>query len=422
MKFARSIFVFSVFISTLVLSGVVSGASTRAAQAATKPVAVPVSKLEVGGWIPYWRTATGTKDVIPHLANMTEISPFGYTLKNDGTLYDAAKLTQEPWVSFIATAKQNHVRVIPTVMSGDGATLHAILSNGATRIALEDSIASTVKQNGYDGIDIDFEAKLAETKDYFSLFLKGLYQRIGNKLVYCSIEARMPLVDRYGIGVTPPADASEYANDYVALNKYCDRVEIMAYDQGRIDLVLNDARAAPYAPVADPAWVANIVNFAAQTISKKKILIGVPTYGYEYSVTPKGSGYQYNVEGAFNQGYGTQLAAQLGITPVRNSAGELSFIYKATPQTDAAVAVASVPGSVALPAGNTTAPPSAVYSQQTIAGSIQPPFNYLSWSDAQAIKDKVALAQKLGVRGIAVFKFDGGEDQNIWSVLPKGAK
>ena len=45
------------------------------------------------------------------------------------------------------------------------------------------------------------------------------------------------------------------------------------------------------------------------------------------------------------------------------------------------------------------------------------PFNYLSWSDAQAVADKVALARRLGVRGVVVFKFDGGEDQKIWAVL-----
>ena len=33
------------------------------------------------------------------------------------------------------------------------------------------------------------------------------------------------------------------------------------------------------------------------------------------------------------------------------------------------------------------------------------------------IADKVALARKLGVRGVAVFKFDGGQDPAVWSVL-----
>lgn len=390
---------FGIFVVVFGLFVVLPGISHAAAPA-----------FEVGGWIPYWRTATGTADVLPHLSQLTEISPFGFTVKSNGTLYDAAKITQEPWTTFIAAAKQNKVRVIPTVMWSNGAQIHAILSNTTTRIALEDEIANLVKQNGYDGIDIDFEGKRAETKNYFSTFLKGLYQRMGQKWVYCSIEGRTPLGERYD--GTPPADATTYANDYVAINKYCDRVELMTYDQGSIDVTLNKARSAPYVPVADPAWVENVVRLAAQTISKKKILIGIATYGYEYSVTPLSEyGYRYNLEWALNPRYAIELAVKLGVTPIRNSAGELSFIYKAS--TDGSVEGALPPASQT----NAPLPPSTVYSQAAIAGAIRPPFNIVWWSDARAVADKVALAKKLGVRGVAVFKFDGGEDPGIWEVL-----
>ena len=65
----------------------------------------------------------------------------------------------------------------------------------------------------------------------------------------------------------------QYANDYVAINKYCDRVEIMAYDQDSVDLQLNAAAdSTPYIPLADPQWVKKTINVAAQTISKKKII------------------------------------------------------------------------------------------------------------------------------------------------------
>ena len=128
--------------------------------------------FEISGWIPYWRSATGTEDVLPHLSQLTSVMPFGYSVKSDGTLADTARLGEEPWKSFIAEAKAKGVRVIPTVMWGNGVSIHKILSNTKTRIALEDEIANLVKKNNFDGIDIDFEAKHHETINYFSTGLR----------------------------------------------------------------------------------------------------------------------------------------------------------------------------------------------------------------------------------------------------------
>jgi len=392
----------------------VYGPKTQAALAGSSTTVSPRAKdLEFSGWIPYWRTATGTKDVLPHLSQLTSIMPFGYTMHEDGTLADTARLTEEPWVSFIAEAKKQGVKVVPSVMWGNGDSIHKILSNATTRIALEDEIVKVVKENNFDGIDIDFEAKKHETIDYFSTFLKGLYQRMGKKLVYCTIEARMPITDRYLPGQTVPADAMDYANDYKALNKYCDRVEIMAYDQGVISRKLNKARLAPYAPVADPAWVESLVTLAMKDIDKKKIIIGVPTYGYEYLVTPvPGDGYKYKVLWPFNYKYATDIAAKLGVSIVRTSAGEAGFSYDPT----RLAAVPPTNGDIAQ-TQHVVSTATTVAENAALSTSGQQPFNFLSWSDASAIADKVALARRLGIRGVAIFKFDGGEDQKIWEVL-----
>ncbi|MDD2657856.1 MAG: hypothetical protein PHD04_04345, partial [Candidatus Pacebacteria bacterium] len=51
--------------------------------------AVKAAPFEVSGWLPYWRVATSTADVLPHLSSLTSVMPFGYTVRNDGTLFDA---------------------------------------------------------------------------------------------------------------------------------------------------------------------------------------------------------------------------------------------------------------------------------------------------------------------------------------------
>lgn len=376
-------------------------ATAHAAFAAKTPA------LEVSGWIPYWRAATGTQEALLHLDKFTEINPFGYTMKKDGTINDAMNIDEEPWTTLIAAAKKKKVRVIPTIMWSDGATIHSILSNTKKRIALEDAITALVKKNNFDGIDIDFEGKKAETKQYFSTFLKGLYQRMGKKWVMCTIEARTPLDSRYD---TIPKDI-QYANDFVAINKYCDRVRFMAYDQGTIDVKLNRARFAPYIPVADPAWVEKSILLAAKTIPKKKISIGIATYGYEYQVTKLTEyGYRYDLQWALNPKYAIDLAASLGITPKRNGADEISFMYAPT--------TANLSDTANDANGDTQGLPNSSVAENMPTTGLNVPMNIVWWSDAQAIKDKVNLAKKLGVRGVSIFKIDGGADPGMWDVLP----
>jgi spore germination protein len=368
--------------------------------------------FEISGWIPYWRSATSTADAMQHLDAFTEINPFGYTVKTDGTLYDAAKLGEEPWLSLQKAAQERNIRYIPTVMWSNASAMHKILSNQKTRIALEDEITAVVKKNGFDGIDIDFEGKKAETKVYFSTFLRGLYQRMGKKWVMCTIESRTSIADRYA-GATPPKDAGIYSNDFVEINKYCDRVRIMAYDQMGIDQTLVKMHEGElYAPVADTEWVEKTIKIAMQTISKKKIQIGIPTYGYEYDVTAYADGYVYKLLWSFNPGYALPIAKLFGVTPSRTSSGEMGFSYMAT----------STSGTIPPPDATTTPTFSSGQAAATalyIASSTNTnsKFRYMVWSDAQAIKSKIDLAKKLGVRGVAIFKIDGGEDPAMWDVL-----
>ncbi len=375
------------------------------------------SVFEVTGWIPYWRQATGTADTLPHLSKMTEVNPFTYTLKSDGTLMDNGPTNAEPWLSFNAVAKAQGVRVIPTVMTSNGALVHELLSDQTKRIALEDHIAEVVKTNGYDGIDIDFEGKQAQTKDYFSTFLKGLKQRLGDKWLMCTIETRIPDADRY-FGAEIPADSQVFANDLKAIGTYCDRVRLMTYDQQRIDMKINaDAGTRLYAANGDPAWVEKVVNFMAKDIPKSKILIGVPTYGYEYSVTTyEGGQHIYDILWTFNPGHAQRqpgisaipLSEKYGVTPERQYWGELGFTY--VPVENATTSIVSGNPMSAMSASAAAASYANAYHSNLS-------YRYVVWPDEFATLQKIELAKRLGVRGISIFKLDGGQDPDIWNAL-----
>lgn len=405
----------AVMLGAVILS---SGAPLQAQAASSKSSSKSSSKIEISGWIPYWRTEAGTKDAKAHLSQMTEINPFAYSVRADGSIADTAKIDGADWKRLFRDAKKKKVRIVPTVMWSDTEAIHTVLSDPKKRAAHIDAIVEVVEDNNFDGIDIDYEGKKAETRIYYSAFLKELADELGKKMLMCTIEARMPLSARYS--GTPPANI-EYANDLKEVNRHCDRVRIMTYDQQTADIELNRAARTAgelYAPVADVAWVEKVVNYMGQDIDKKKMVIGVATYGYIWQVMPysDGSGYNYIKTEAFNPGYGTQIAKEYGITPTRNRAGELSLTYVPKDQ------VAALPNQSALAK---LAPKGTASGNLAAAGALalakskkqQAPVEMLWWSDGKAIGDKVALAKKLGLKGVAVFKIDGGSDPEMWDYL-----
>lgn len=369
------------------------------------------SDLEVSGWIPYWAAGSGTRDARKHLNELSVIFPFAYAVKDDGSLTDLAKLKKSTWKKLFSTARKKDILIIPTVMWSNTYMMHAVLSNEDSREEHVEEIGNMVRKGKYDGVDIDYEGKLAETHDAFALFLGELKAELGrNKILSCTIEARTPPDSLYK---TMPADL-RYANDFNAIAKYCDRVNIMTYDQQRADIKLNEAHAGePYIPVSDPAWVRKVIELTLQTIPKEKISLGIPTYGHEYEVVVYSDAYQaYNKTGAFNPSYGIKTARHEKVTPERSDAGELSFSFptlKNAPQFNGAVSIPNTTSDASRAAVQ-----SFTYTRQTGLPSV---FYYATWSDAEAIRQKVNLAKEYDLQGVAIFKFDGNEDKEMWNVF-----
>jgi spore germination protein YaaH len=372
------------------------------AQAVTQSFAATAS-FDKAVWIPYWRKDEGASTTLQNLNKLTQISPFAYELQADGTIKNALKIDEEPWTTLIAEAKKRKVKVYPSILSypstaTEKKAVYDLLSNNKKRQAHVKEIVALVKKNKFDGIDIDYEAKIAEIKPYFSAFLTELSAalRKEKKQLICTVEPRTPPDSRYATTSKEILSKVEYANDYKVIGKVCDQVRIMAYDQSTDDAKLvNQNRSVGnlYTPVADIAWVKKVVTVALWDIPAKKIIIGVPTYGYKYElITSTTTGLTRTSRiGSMNFNYADELAKSLQITPSRNSAGELSYTYSTT----------------------TWSCPNLECDKNYATTK-----KYLVWySDAEAIADKVKLAKLYKLGGVAVFKIDGGNDPAVWSVL-----
>lgn len=367
--------------------------------------------LEVSGWIPYWRDSQGIKDAKKNIKDIDVIYPFSYVLKDDGTLNDLADMDSSEWKKFVKYAHSKDVKVVPTIMSSDGGSVHNTLSYPKLRKKHIEEIVDMVEKGNYDGVDIDYEAKLTSTIDHFSAFLTELKEALGeDKMLACTIEARTPPDSLYKDVPNPLL----YSNDFEVISDVCDTVEIMAYDQQRADLKLNEKRSgAPYIPVADVEWVEKVVKLALQDIPAEKIFLGVPTYGRHWDVTVAPNWYKdYKSVGALNLPDMLDVAKDYKVKPVRNSAGEMGFAYIPKSSTLKFPKNLKIPKNTAD--GNKVAAQALAYANKT---GETVTIRYASYSDAGAILQKIELAKDYGLRGIAMFKIDGEEDKKVWKFL-----
>lgn len=366
--------------------------------------------LEVSGWIPYWRDSEGIKDAKKHIKDIDIVHPFAFTVTTKGELRDQAGLDDREWKNFVKLAHKNNTLVVPTVMWAEGNHIHEVLSSDSLRAEHIDGIVSMVEKGKYDGVDIDYESKKSETIDYFSLFLKELRDALDEKLLTCTIEARTPPESLYK---DVPA-VINYANDYTEIAQYCDRVEIMAYDQQRADIKLNAKKAGePYMPVSDVDWVRKVIELALRDIPNEKIMLGISSYGHHYAVTVAPNWYRdYRKIGALNVPDILDVAKENKVTPSRNKSGEMSFTY--LPKSSKIKLSKSLKIPKNTPKGNIISARALAYADKT---GEEVTFNMAWYGDAESMKQKIDLAKEYNLRGVALFKIDGEEDQKVWKYL-----
>lgn len=365
-----------------------ASAATTTAKTVKKPAA-PAYQPVYSGWIPFWKKDNGTAETLQHLDVLKEIMPFSFEVDPTIGVVDKMNALEDPWPQLLAEAKNRGVKVIPSIAFFNADQIHAILKDPVKRRIHIEDILGTVLLHDLDGIDIDYEGKKVATKPYFSAFIKELSATMHahKKVLSCTVESRTPATSRTNVSRSP----MEYANDYAVLNKYCDEVRIMTYDQADIDKKLNKTKGTtrPYLPVADPAWVEKVINETLKSINRSKLVLGIPTYGYEYLWSPGAVPTWEDKTRSLTFAQAMRLASTTGMTPVRNSAGELSFVY--------------VPGMSAN---------QGFASTSTIANA-----RVVWFTDAEAIQQKIALVKKYKLRGASFFKFDGDADQKFWDLL-----
>lgn len=365
---------------------------------------------EVAAWLPWFAFESGTVSARNQLSELDTLYLFLYEVDDSGDIIEKVDTDTRDFSRLLRDARRKNIEIIPTIAWFDGDAIHEMLSNRRDRRAFVQDIVDFVDDNDFDGVDIDFEQKNAETMDYFSDFLEELEDELGRDELVCTIEPRMEPEHRW----REVPDLIEYANDYRAINRYCDRIQIMAYDQQRADIVINDKRrGVPYAPVADAEWVEHVVDFALEDFDEDKVMLGVATYGRAWDVTVAPEWYRdYTRIASLNQPRIFELAEKYDAPIGRTEAGEGVISY--FPEDSIYKVLNALPVPENTPKGFEAASKALFFATRT---GLEIPVRFVTWSDAKAVEDKLEIAEDNDLRGISIFKIDGEEDPDIWDLF-----
>ena len=265
--------------------------------------AIPLhAAYTISAWIPTWDPNALTS-VQRHAGAMTESNPGWYAVNADGSVGRNSG-AEDPTMRAAMTG----TLVIPTIKNNaggsfNGALVANLVSTSAGREAHASALAQLVTSKALDGIDLDYEELPSTARDSFSAFVQLLASKLhasGKKLSVTVSAKTNASQDWAGPG----------GDDYAALGAAADSIKIMAYDKH-----YPGGSAGDISPLG---WLDQIATYADATIPARKIVFGLPWYGYDWSGT--------NASGVtFDQAQ--NLALSTGAAISHDADGEATFSY-----------------------------------------------------------------------------------------------
>ena len=145
-----------------------------------------------------------------------------------------------------------------------------------------DHVMAVVQEKGYAGVDMDFEYIAPEDAEGYQAFLRRASERLTSRGLTLSV------------ALAPKTYAGQpgllyEAHDYAAIGAIADRVLLMTYEGGYT--------YGPPMAVAPLDQVRRVVAYAVTEIPTDKILMGIPNYGYDWTLP-----YEQGVSRAENLG------------------------------------------------------------------------------------------------------------------------
>ena len=207
-----------------------------------------------------------------HYNKIDILVPTWYSVDKDGMVWGGP----DPLV--MKTAKSHHVEVMPIVTGFDfnPEVFHQFLNNATAHKPFIQALVRECKSNGYTGFQFDFENINWMDGEALSNLVTEAAQALHQDGFQLSI-ATVPNAPGY-----PGQTGFDYwifrdwqgAYDLESLTKSVDMICLMTYDQ--------HTSYTPPGPVAGYNWTIQNMDYALKFMSKDKLMLGIPLYGYHW--------------------------------------------------------------------------------------------------------------------------------------------
>lgn len=205
------------------------------------------------------------------LPSLSDLFIFSYGFTTEGALVPP----QLDDTFMITMAKSYGVKPILTLtpFGPDGRfsnyLISQVINNETAKQQLIENLTIQVTTRGFEGVDIDFEYILPEDRISFADFVLDVRTAI-NALGYLVSVALAPKISDTQTGLLYEG------KDYGLLGEAADFVLLMTYEWGYT--------YGPAMAVAPINKVRQVVEYALTKISAEKIHLGIPNYGYDWTL------------------------------------------------------------------------------------------------------------------------------------------
>lgn len=207
---------------------------------------------------------------------LTTVSADIYVVQSDGSISGMDEKGVRNWDtahSIETYACISNYNSDPAVDDFDAELVHTAITSYRERLIAE--LVALAKESGYAGINIDFEnlsysSNIAEDRAAFTSFIQELAESLHANDLKLIVSIPGKTDDSSG-------NTWAYPFDLQLLGEAADHLQLMTYDE-------HGPWGEPGA-LAGADWVETCLQFAVSQVEPKKLLIGLPAYGYDWDLT-----------------------------------------------------------------------------------------------------------------------------------------